>query len=52
MYACTITEFYEEALSLLYELTCREITPDIWAVLEVLYEVSNNRSLEFVINDT
>jgi len=34
-----IAEFYEEALSLLYELTCKEITPDLWAVLEILYEV-------------
>ena len=32
-------EFYEEALSLLYELTCKEVTPELWGVLELIYEV-------------
>lgn len=36
-----VVEFYEEALSLLYELTCKEITPELWKVLEIIYEVGH-----------
>lgn len=32
-------EFYEEALSLVYDLTTKKITPDLWKVLEMIYQV-------------
>lgn len=35
-----IAEFYEEALSLVYDLTSKTISPDMWKVLELIYQVS------------
>lgn len=32
-------EFYEEVLSLIYDLTSKHITPDMWVVFEMLYQV-------------
>lgn len=34
-----IVEFFEEALSLIYELTCKEIPVELWKVLELIYEI-------------
>jgi hypothetical protein len=34
-----IAEFYEEALSLVYDLTSKSISPDMWKVLELVYQV-------------
>lgn len=34
-----VLEFFEEALSLIYELTCKEIPVELWKVLELIYEV-------------
>lgn len=34
-----VTEFYEEALSLVYDLTSKTISPDMWQVLELMYKV-------------
>lgn len=34
-----LPEFYEEALSLVYNLTCKKISPEMWAVLGDMYEV-------------
>ena len=33
-------EFYEEALSLVFDLTSKKISPDLWKVLEMIYQVS------------
>jgi hypothetical protein len=35
-----IAEFYEEALSLVYDLTSKSISPDMWKVLELMYQVN------------
>lgn len=32
-------EFYEEAFSLTYDLTSKNISPDMWKLLEVIYQV-------------
>lgn len=32
-------EFYEEALSLVFDLTSKKISADLWKVLEMLYQV-------------
>ena len=32
-------EFYEEALSLVFDLTSKKISPDLWKVLEMIYQV-------------
>lgn len=34
-----IAEFYEEAFSLVYDLTLKSITPDMWKLLELIYQV-------------
>lgn len=34
-------EFYEEALSLVFDLTSKKISADLWKVLEMLYQVFN-----------
>lgn len=36
----SVTEFYEEALSLVYDLTSKKISPEMWQVLELMYKVS------------
>ena len=33
-------EFYEEALSLVFDLTTKKISPDLWKVLEMIYQVT------------
>lgn len=32
-------DFYEEAFSLLYDLTSKTISPDMWVMLGIVYEV-------------
>lgn len=36
----SIAEFYEETFSLVYDLTTKSITPDMWQMLELIYQVS------------
>ena len=39
--SCTfVAEFYEEALSLVYDLTSKAISPEMWKVLELMYQVN------------
>jgi len=33
-------EYYEEAFSLVFDLTSKKISPDLWKVLEMIYQVS------------
>uniref|UniRef100_A0A6P7GK40 Serine/threonine-protein phosphatase 2A activator n=1 Tax=Diabrotica virgifera virgifera TaxID=50390 RepID=A0A6P7GK40_DIAVI len=35
-----VQEFYEEVLALIYDLTSKQISPDMWKVFELLYRVS------------
>lgn len=34
-----VQEFYEEVLALIYDLTSKQISPDMWKVFELLYQV-------------
>lgn len=34
-----VNEFYEEAFSLVYDLTSKTISPDMWKLLEIIYQV-------------
>ena len=34
------SEFYEETFSLVYDLTSKTISPDMWQMLELIYQVS------------
>lgn len=36
-----VHEFYEEVLALIYDLTSKQISPDMWKVFELLYQVSS-----------
>lgn len=35
-----VKEFYEEVLALIFDLTSKHISPDMWKVFELLYQVS------------
>lgn len=40
-------EFYEEILSLAYSLTCHGISPQMWQLLGILYEVFQQDCFEY-----
>ncbi|XP_046878572.1 importin-8 isoform X3 [Hypomesus transpacificus] len=42
-----IIEFYEEILSLAFGLTCQTISPQMWQLLGVLYEVFQHDSFDY-----
>uniref|UniRef100_A0A1B6E1F9 Importin N-terminal domain-containing protein n=1 Tax=Clastoptera arizonana TaxID=38151 RepID=A0A1B6E1F9_9HEMI len=48
-YICTqsVMEFYEEALSLIYDLTSKTISPDMWKVLELMYQVFQKDGFDY-----
>lgn len=41
------TEFFEEALALVYDLTSKTISPEMWQVLELMYKVFQNDGMEY-----
>uniref|UniRef100_F6ZKI5 Importin 8 n=1 Tax=Ornithorhynchus anatinus TaxID=9258 RepID=F6ZKI5_ORNAN len=42
-----VIEFYEEILSLAYSLTCQMISPQMWQLLGILYEVFQQDCFEY-----
>ncbi|XP_063449200.1 importin-8 isoform X3 [Pan paniscus] len=42
-----VIEFYEEILSLAYSLTCHSISPQMWQLLGILYEVFQQDCFEY-----
>ncbi|XP_077450428.1 importin-8 isoform X3 [Stigmatopora argus] len=42
-----IIEFYEEILSLAFGLTCQSISPQMWQLLTILYEVFQHDSFDY-----
>ncbi|NP_001405223.1 importin-8 isoform 2 [Mus musculus] len=42
-----VIEFYEEILSLAYNLTCHTISPQMWQLLGILYEVFQQDCFEY-----
>ncbi|XP_060050578.1 importin-8 isoform X2 [Erinaceus europaeus] len=42
-----IIEFYEETFSLAYSLTCHSVSPQMWQLLGVLYEVFQQECYEY-----
>lgn len=42
-----VIEFYEEILSLAYSLTCHAVSPQMWQLLGILYEVFQQDSFEY-----
>ncbi|XP_060632748.2 importin-8 isoform X2 [Anolis sagrei] len=45
-----VIEFYEEILSLAYSLTCHLISPQMWQLLGVLYEVFQQDCFEYFVD--
>ncbi|KAL0280330.1 UNVERIFIED_CONTAM: hypothetical protein PYX00_001656 [Menopon gallinae] len=43
----SVTEFYEEALSLVYDLTSKTISPDMWQILELMYKVFQKDGFDY-----
>ncbi|KAK7864998.1 hypothetical protein R5R35_000025 [Gryllus longicercus] len=43
----SVMEFYEEALSLVYDLTSKSISPDMWKVLELMYQVFQKDGIDY-----
>lgn len=42
-----VIEFYEEAFSLVYDLTSKTISPDMWKVLELVYTVFQKDGFDY-----
>lgn len=43
----SLVEFYEEILSLAFGLTCQTISPQMWQLLGVLYEVFQHDCFDY-----
>ncbi|KAJ8666896.1 hypothetical protein QAD02_008558 [Eretmocerus hayati] len=43
----SVMEFYEEALSLVYDLTGKSISEDMWKVLELMYELFQKDGFDY-----
>ncbi|CAN0425651.1 LOW QUALITY PROTEIN: importin-7-like [Lethenteron reissneri] len=42
-----VIEFYEEILSLAYSLTCQQISPQLWQLLPILFEVFQQDGFDY-----
>lgn len=47
IFSQSVMEFYEEALSLVYDLTSKTISPDMWKVLELIYQVFQKDGFDY-----
>ncbi|XP_055706961.1 importin-7 isoform X2 [Phlebotomus papatasi] len=45
-----VIEFYEEACSLVYDLTAKVITPDMWQMLELIYQVFQKDGYDYFVD--
>lgn len=45
-----ITDFYEETFSLVYDLTAKQISPDMWHMLELIYQVFKKDGIDYFID--
>lgn len=46
----SVLEFYEEACSLVYDLTVDKINPDMWQMLELMYQVFQNDGFDYFVD--
>lgn len=46
----SIMDFYEEACSLVYDLTAETIAPDMWQMLELMYQVFQNDGFDYFVD--
>lgn len=47
IFSQSVMEFYEEALSLVYNLTSKSVSPDMWKVLEMMYNVFQKDGFDY-----
>ncbi|KAF4529731.1 hypothetical protein B566_EDAN017735 [Ephemera danica] len=47
VFAQSVMEFYEEALSLVYDLTRKSISPHLWQVLEMMYTLFERDGFDY-----
>jgi importin-7 len=45
-----ISEFYEEAFSLIYDLTSKNISPDMWKLLEYIYQMFDKDGIDYFLD--
>ncbi|XP_068142883.1 importin-7 [Drosophila tropicalis] len=45
-----ITDFYEETFSLVYDLTSKSISPEMWQMLELIYQVFKKDGVDYFID--
>lgn len=45
-----ISEFYEEAFSLVYDLTMKAVTPDMWKMLELIYQLFQKDGIDYFLD--
>lgn len=45
-----ISEFYEEAFSLIYDLTSKAISPDMWKLLEYIYQMFDKDGMDYFLD--
>lgn len=45
-----IVEFYEEAFSLIYDLTSKSISPDMWKLLEFIYQMFDDETIDYFLD--
>lgn len=43
----SVMEFYEEALSLVYSLTCNSISADLWKIFEMIYQMFQKDGFDY-----
>lgn len=47
---CWFLEFYEETFSLVYDLTTKAISPDMWQMLELMYQVFKKDGFDYFVD--
>lgn len=45
-----VNEFYEEAFSLVYDLTSKSISPDMWKLLEIIYQLFQKDGIDYFVD--
>lgn len=45
-----ITDFYEETFSLVFDLTSKKISPEMWQMLELIYQVFKKDGMDYFID--
>lgn len=47
MSPCSLLEFYEEIFSLAHSLTCQQVSPQMWQLLPLVFEVFQQDGFDY-----